>query len=171
LGPREAVKRVRYGWGSSQGRTAALREFRIALRSFGTRGWLASVGGALMTLIVVGVPTAIIQNPLFTRMTPIRLQDYVIWVATGLLAGLVAGTFAVRSGGNQKGLVSGGLLSTLAVGCPVCNKLVVLFIGTSGALTFFAPLQLYLGLLALALLAWTLWLRLKAIGGYCTVEA
>ena len=165
------MNKVRYGLLSSQVRTDNLREIQIALRSFGTRGWTASFGGALVTLMVVGIPTAIIDNPLFARMTPIRSQDYLIWVATGLLAGLVVGTFAVSNGGSQKGLVSGGLLSTLAVGCPVCNKLVVLFIGTSGALTFFAPLQLYLGLVALGLLAWTLWLRLKAIGGYCTMPA
>ncbi|HLF79960.1 MAG TPA: hypothetical protein VJB57_20975 [Dehalococcoidia bacterium] len=150
--------------------TGVSPELLLGLRAFGARGWTVSVGGATVTLVVVGIPAAIISNPIFVRMTPIRLQDYLIWVATALLAGLVIGTLAVSSGGNQKPLLSGGVLSALAVGCPVCNKLVVLLIGTSGALTFFAPLQLYLGMLALALLAYTLWLRLKAVSGLCPLE-
>ena len=145
---------------------AALKAFRF----FGTRGWTASVLGIVAGVVVVGVPTAMIDNPLFVRMTPIRSQDYVVWLATALLAGLVLGTYAVSREGNQRPLLSGGLLSAFAVGCPVCNKLVVLLIGTSGALTFFAPLQLYLGLAALTLLAYTLWLRLKAVSGLCSVK-
>ena len=44
----------------------------------------------------------------------------------------------------------GGALTFFAVGCPVCNKLVVLALGFSGALTYFAPLQPALGIAALA---------------------
>jgi hypothetical protein len=57
------------------------------------------------------------------------------------------------------------------VGCPICNKLVVLLLGTSGALTFFGPAQLYIGLVSLALLGWTLRLRARAVAGPCPVPA
>lgn len=141
-----------------------------ALRQFGLRGWLLALVGAASTLFLIGVPTAIIDNPWFIRMTPTRTQDYAIWIATALLAGLVVGTFA-RSparGGEGK-VLSGGLLSFLAVGCAVCNKLVVLLLGVSGALTFFAPVQIYLGLASLALLAWSFRLRARAIAGSCPI--
>jgi len=141
--------------------------FGQALGTFGLRGWLVALTAAGAALALIGVATAIIDNPLFVRMTPTRDQDYVIWVATAVLTGLIAGTYAVSVGSNQNSVATGGVLSTLAVGCPICNKLVVLLIGTSGALTFFAPLQLYIGLGALALLLWTLWLRVSALTGYC----
>ena len=142
-----------------------------AFRSFGPRGWLFALAGSVAALVLIGIPAAIIRNPFFVRMTPIRDQDYAIWVATAVLAGLITGTFGAATGPGEKALASGGVLSVFAVGCPICNKLVVLLIGTSGALTFFAPLQLYLGLAALALLAWTLWLRVSALSGSCSAQS
>ena len=142
-----------------------------AIGSFGLRGWLFALAGAAAALVLIGIPSAIIQNSLFVRMTPTRDQDYAIWVATAVLAGLIVGTFGAAAGSSEKALASGGVLSVVAVGCPICNKLVVLLIGTSGALSFFAPLQLYLGLAALVLLAWTLWLRVNALAGSCRVTS
>ena len=142
-----------------------------ALGAFGSRGWLFAFAGSAAALVLIGIPTAIIQNPFFIRMTPTRGQDYAIWVATAVLAGLIAGTYGAAIGPGQKALASGGILAAFAVGCPICNKLVVLLIGTSGALTFFAPLQLFLGLGALALLAWTLWLRVNALAGSCSTQS
>jgi hypothetical protein len=52
---------------------------------------------------------------------------------------------------------------SLAVGCPTCNKFVVLLLDTTGALTFFAPLQLYIGIASVLLLGWTLLLRARAL--------
>ena len=66
--------------------------------------------------------------------------------------------------------MSGGVLSVLAVGCPTCNKLVVLLLGTTGALTFFAPLQIYIGIASVLLLGWTLLLRARALVGTCSVN-
>jgi hypothetical protein len=54
------------------------------------------------------------------------------------------------------------VLSFMAAGCPVCNKLVVLAVGASGALAYFRPLQPVLGALSLVLLAAALWARLRA---------
>jgi hypothetical protein len=57
----------------------------------------------------------------------------------------------------------------LAIGCPVCNKIALILLGTSGALTIFAPLQPVIGAASLVLLAGTLaWrFRLRARGGAC----
>jgi hypothetical protein len=59
----------------------------------------------------------------------------------------------------------------LAIGCPVCNKLALLLLGTSGALSIWAPIQPVLGALSLGLLAATVvWrLRLRASGATCAV--
>ena len=149
----------------------AAGDIRAAIGMFDARAWLLAGVSALATAVVIGVPTEIIGNPWFTRMTPVRSQDYMVWAATALLAGLVAGTFArrVRGPSTEARVLSGGGLAYLAVGCPVCNKLVVLTLGTSGALTFFAPLQLYLGIASLALLLWTLRVRARSLVGSCAV--
>lgn len=50
-----------------------------------------------------------------------------------------------------------------AVGCPVCNKLVVLALGLGGAMTYFAPVQPFLGLISTGLLLYGLRLRLSVM--------
>ena len=124
----------------------------------------AFVGG-LGTAIVVGVPTAVIANPWFRRMTPTRPLDIVFLIVTSLLTAALAGTWAYPTAcaytDRRVGL--GGFLSLLAIGCPVCNKIVVLLLGFSGALTFFAPVQPLLGLASIALLAYVLRTRVCAI--------
>lgn len=147
-----------------------LSRWKAVLGLFGFRGWLVAVAGTIVTLDLIGIPAAIIDNPFFSRQTPVRTQDYVIWIATGILAGLVAGTFTLRVKKVAAGkAASGGILSFLAVGCPICNKLIVLLLGVSGALTYFAPLQIYIGVASLALLVWALHLRVQAIYGSCRV--
>lgn len=145
-------------------------DIAMALRTFGIRGWLVAIGATAGTLLVIGTVAAIFDNPYFTRMTAVRVQDYVIWPATAVLVGLIAGSFAAsRRPGHAGKLVAGGVFADLAAGCPVCNKVVVLLIGTSGALTFFDPLQLWIGFGSLGLLGWTLLLRARSISGSCSL--
>jgi hypothetical protein len=66
---------------------------------------------------------------------------------------------------------AGGFAAFLAIGCPVCNKIILVALGTTGALTIWAPLQPLIGAASLVLLAGTLaWrLRVRARGGACSV--
>lgn len=145
-------------------------EVRLTLGLFGLRGWMMAAGAAAAALVLIGVPADLIDTPWFVRMIPADPQDYAIWAGSAVLAGLIAGTFALPAPeGDQGKTLSGGALSYLAVGCPICNKLVILLLGTSGALTFFAPVQLYLGLASLGLLAWSLRLRARTVVGACAV--
>ena len=137
-----------------------------ALRGLGIRGWLVVVGAAVVSAVVMGIPTVMFDNPWFRRMTPTRPQDYVFWIISAVLLGLIAGTFAGRQPERgEKPALAGGFLSVLAIGCPICNKIVVLLLGISGALTFFGPAQLFIGLASLLLLGWTLLLRAGAVAG------
>ena len=79
-----------------------------------------------------------------------------------------AGT--ARAEGTTLGTVA-GLGTFLAIGCPVCNKIALVLLGASGALTVFAPLQPLIGAASLGLLAGTLaWrFRLRARGGACAI--
>ncbi len=71
---------------------------------------------------------------------------------------------------DAKRLTAGGLMSFLAVGCPTCNKLVVLALGSSGALTYFEPVQPVLALLGIGVLGYALRRRL-ASEAVCEVPA
>lgn len=57
--------------------------------------------------------------------------------------------------------LAGGLLAWFAVGCPVCNKIALLALGYSGAVTYFAPVQPLLAAVALAATGLALVFRLS----------
>ena len=97
---------------------------------FVVRGYAAGLAAASLAILVIGMPTAVVPNRFFARMTPTRPQDYAFLALTALLVGLIAATYAAPRAaippGGEGRLTGGGLLSFLAIGCPICNKLVVL---------------------------------------------
>lgn len=125
---------------------------------------VVATAAAVGALLVTGIPTAMIDNSWFTRMTPITWWSYPVWILSAILVGLLAATYVgIPQAGGVKSAAGGGLLTTLAVGCPTCNKLVVMALGTSGALTIWAPLQPLLALASLVLLVWVLRRRLQPV--------
>lgn len=127
--------------------------------------FLATTGFAL----AIGVPTGIVPTALYTRMTPVLWWNYPIWGLTAVLSGLVTATYVRDPRDNRAangfGTASGGgLLAAFAVGCPICNKLVVAAVGISGALNLWLPLQPVLGAASVLLLAWALRRRLRGAG-------
>lgn len=142
------------------------------LRTFARRQWFVAAGVTVATAILTGFPTDIVPNPFYRRMTPFLWWNYPVWAATAVLAGLVFATYVrVRPAGSSVGATAGGgLMSFFAVGCPICNKLVVGLIGVSGALSLFAPVQPYLAAGGLALLVLSLVLRLRVLES-CETEA
>ena len=130
-------------------------------------------GAGILAALAMAVPTAVLTNPFFHRMTPVRTQDYMFWAAGSLLIGLITATYAVPgvSAVCQSRTLGSGVLNVLAIGCPICNKVVVLILGISGALSIWAPLQPALGLAALTLLVWTLRVRFQLLSPRATVAA
>ncbi|TFV66606.1 UNVERIFIED_ORG: hypothetical protein E4P37_05745 [Bacillus sp. AZ43] len=129
---------------------------------------MGAAGLATVTFaLAVGVPTGVVPTPLFTRMTPVLWWNYGVWAATAVLGGLVVATYIRRPGDRtpRNGVAAasgGGLLAAFAVGCPVCNKLVVAALGMSGALTIWAPLQPVIAVVSIAALGWALRSRLRS---------
>lgn len=142
----------------------SLRSVPPALARFGLVGWGVAIGAALASAVVMGIPVVMINNPWFVRMTPVRPQDWVVWLASSALIGLIAASYVVdRRGDESTTALTGGFFSYLAIGCPICNKIVVALLGVSGALTFFGPAQIVIGAASVALLGWTLLLRARAL--------
>lgn len=127
--------------------------------------FLRAIPYALIAAVMIGVPSDLIDTPLFGRPVATRPMDYLIWAVTSALIGLV---FAIRLPHRQREAeelsdvrtVWSGFVSFLAVGCPVCNQAVVALIGTSGALSWWAPVQPIVGVVAIGLVVWALRTRL-----------
>lgn len=137
------------------------------MRTWPLRRWLVAVAVAAVAGLAMGVPTGVVPTSFYTRMMPVTWWDYPVWAVSALLVGLIAATY-VRVGGATPAApdrtyrtIGASLLSAFAVGCPICNKLVVALIGVSGALSYWAPLQPVLGVLSIALLLTGLAVRLR----------
>ena len=148
-------------------RAERVRDALAAMGSWPLRRWLVAAAVAVLAGLAMGIPTGVVPTSFYTRMTPVVWWNYPVWAISALLAGLVAATY-VRTGGaapaapDRSGRTLGAtVLSTFAVGCPICNKLVVALIGASGALSYWAPLQPVLGVLGIALLGTGLTVRLR----------
>ena len=136
-----------------------------SLRALPSSTYLRAIPYAVFAAVAIGIPSDLIDNPIFGRPVPIRQIDYVIWVITAALIGLI---FAIRlprsmaeeQDRNEVRTIWGGFASFLAVGCPVCNQLVVLLLGSGGALSWWAPAQPFVGALAVGLVLWALRTRL-----------
>lgn len=136
------------------------------MASWSWQRWITASVAALLTATLIGVPTGMIHTNFYTRMTPVLWWNIPIWLASALLTGLVLATYVHSPSGATKTvsgrLGTGGVLSLFAVGCPICNKLVVALIGVSGALNLWAPIQPVLGIGSLGLLLYALRLRLRS---------
>ncbi len=124
---------------------------------------LGSSAGAAAA-IAIGIPTGIIQTEFYARMTPVLWWNYPVWALSSLLTGLLVATYvrdpAIPVPATEGGkTILGNMLSLFAVGCPICNKLVVMAIGVSGALNWFAPIQPVLAVGSLGLLSYAVWAR------------
>jgi len=160
-------------------------------------GWIdarfvaGAVAWGVAALITYGLVTAIVPNPVFGRQIPPEPFAIVVWLLSAPLMGVVAATYTVRrpaprpvpleatadvaakatspaGDGSLLGTI-GGVGAFLAIGCPVCNKIALVLLGTSGALTVFGPLQPVIGAASLGLLAATAaWrLRMRRRGDAC----
>ena len=112
---------------------------------------VSSVAISAGIFLGLGTLTALWQNPLFIRMTPISAWDFVILGLEALLLGLYLG---IRSPGcGIKRASIGGVLGFLGFGCSICNKILMLIFGASFLLIYFEPYRYLIGFLGIALIA------------------
>ncbi|MCV2394783.1 hypothetical protein OEB99_10730 [Actinotalea sp. M2MS4P-6] len=138
------------------------------LRAWEARQYLTAAVASLVTVLVVAIPTAMIGNPIFGREIPTTAWAWPALLVTAVLSGMLFATYVRRKDDRPeestegKAGALGGFLTFLAVGCPVCNKLALLALGYTGAIQWFAPVQPWLAVGAVALLGWALVRRLAA---------
>ena len=155
-----------------------------ALKAWRVRQVIAAIVAALLVALVIGFATVLIPNDLFTRDIPPTWWDHPVWIITSVLSGILIATYvrpdtsaapettaagtsanaqydSARQERSGKIGMLGGFLAWFAVGCPVCNKIALLILGYSGALTWFAPFQPVLAVSAMLLTGVAVIWRLK----------
>lgn len=135
-----------------------------------TRRWIVAAGASVVSALALGLPTDVIPNPVFGRQgTPVTWWSYPVLAVTAVLSGMLFATYVRNTPDfddhqlDQPGRTGGfgALLSFFAIGCPICNKVVLLALGAAGAVKWFAPVQPFLGAASLLLMGWALWARLR----------
>lgn len=123
------------------------------LRMWRSRQYLVALAVAVGFGVLLGLSTVLIPNSLFSREIATVWWNYPVWILTSVGAGMLAATYvktpevAVMDAADSADKkttrmgVAGGVLTWFAVGCPVCNKIALLALGYSGAMTWFAPVQ------------------------------
>ena len=160
--------------------------FLAAFLTWSVRRWIVAAAVAAGTYLFFGLSTAVLENPVFGREIPPTPWSPNVLIATAILSGLLTATY-VRNDGpapitldeadvapgtrTARAGAVGSLLAYLAIGCPVCNKIALLLLGTTGALNLYAPIQPYLGAIGIALLAVALVIRLRGELSCATLAA
>ena len=148
------------GWG------VVLARLSGDLRRWPSRRWWIALATAVFTIVFIAVPTDLINTPLFSRQISPTAWSWPVLILSAVLTGLVTATYVAHPEGappsRAAGRVgmAGWLVTFFAVGCPVCNKLVLLALGTTGAMQFFEPVQPYLAAASIVLLGWALYARM-----------
>lgn len=157
---------------------AAMKKLRIgtqmrlalqALKQWTGKRWMWSLGFSALFLVLMGTSTVLVPNQFFSREIAPVWWNYPVWLLTSVAAGMLAATYVREPAGevareSQRTArlgMAGGFLAWFAVGCPVCNKIALLALGYTGALTWFAPFQPVLAVLALVLTLGALVVRLR----------
>lgn len=163
--------------------------FMAAFLTWSVRRWVAAAAVGAGTYLFFGLSTAVLANPVFGRSIPPTPWAPEVLIATAILSGLLTATY-VRNDGpapirlealeaasepdagrrSARAGAVGSLLAYLAIGCPVCNKLALLLLGTTGALNLYAPIQPYIGAIGIALLALALVIRLRGEVSCATLD-
>lgn len=113
---------------------------------------------AITMFVALGTVSALWENPLFMRMTPTSGFETALLLLQSALAGIYVGIPRVSCGKRAAG--AGAIIGFLGIACPVCNKVLVLLIGSTLLLEYFEPVRLYVAMAGAVLLAAAVWIKL-----------
>lgn len=159
---------------ASSAPTIPFDEHPTLLSLLGPRFLISAILGVALVALALGVPTDIIPNPWFVRMIPAETGNYFFWVGSSILTGILLATCVLPRETRDRiaaASAGSGFLVLLAVGCPVCNELVVALLGVSGAFNYFAPMQPYPGAASLLMAGAALFVRLRGAQRACAIPS
>jgi hypothetical protein len=143
-----------------------INNYLTILRAWSIRRWITAAVSAIVTGLVISIPTAVLENSVFGREIAVTSWSVPVIVITSILSGLLFATYVKNDSANTEDTslkigTAGAFFSFLAVGCPVCNKIALVALGYSGAMNYFAPVQPFLAFAGVAILTYALIMRLN----------
>ena len=121
------------------------------MRTIDLQSIAMGIGVAGLSFVVLGTVSALWENPLFIRMTPVGGFEIAFLAALSVLLGVYV---AIRRPACSVKLAgSGGVLGFLGVACPGCNKVLLLLFGGELLLTYYEPVRIYVAALGVAVAA------------------
>jgi hypothetical protein len=143
-----------------------INNYLTILRAWSIRRWITVAVSAIITGLVISIPTAVLENSVFGREIAVTSWSVPVIVITSILSGLLFATYVKNDSANTEDTslkigTAGAFFSFLAVGCPVCNKIALVALGYSGAMNYFAPVQPFLAFAGVAILTYALIMRLN----------
>ena len=143
-----------------------INNYLTILRAWSIRRWITVAVSAIITVLVISIPTAVLENSVFGREIAVTSWSVPVIVITSILSGLLFATYVKNDSANTEDTslkigTAGAFFSFLAVGCPVCNKIALVALGYSGAMNYFAPVQPFLAFAGVAILTYALIMRLN----------
>ncbi len=127
------------------------------------RNFVYGISSSILAFLVLGIPTDLIPNDFFKRMTPITIFDYIFLLLVPILFGISIFLYAKNKQSRKKTcVVGGGLVSGwLAVICPICTSFLVYVFGASFLLTYFDPIRPLFGAFSVMILGLLIYLQKK----------
>lgn len=129
---------------------------------------------AMGAFFVFGAPTGLIPNPVFARMIPSVPLDYVFLALTSILVGAYAGLYFYGRQATTKSqsvtAYSGVIGGIVAFGCPICNKVFVMALGTTSVMTYIEPYRPIIGAISVAVMGLAVYVKARQVRtGVCPV--
>jgi hypothetical protein len=136
------------------------------------RGWTRSqwkvVGWTyVVSLLLMGIVGQTLPGASYDRVVPVAWWNWLTLLLSPVLIALIAGTFVISGDrrrarqASKAGTGAGAAVGTIAMACPVCSPLAIPLFGTSGILSFLAPMRGLVAALSIGLLLVTLVIRLR----------
>lgn len=125
---------------------------------------------SIAAFLLYGIPTAIIPNPFFKRMTVTTRLDLSLLVLTAILLGSYLSLYFYskkKSKVSNVAAATGGFTGVFAFSCPLCNVLLISLFGSSFLLTYFEPVRPLIGIFTIGILGSAIYFKTYSLNKKC----
>lgn len=132
---------------------------------------ILGIAFSVAAFLLYGIPTAIIPNPYFKRMTVTNMLDLTLLILTAVLLGSYLSLHLYskkQSKSSNIAAATGGFTGIFAFSCPLCNVLLVSLFGSSLLLTYFEPIRPLFGIFTVGILGSAIYFKASSLNKKCS---
>lgn len=121
---------------------------------------LKGVAVAILSFAALGTVSALWDNPMFVRMTPVAGWELPALAVLSALSGFYVAVRRPFCSARRAG--AGSVAGFIGIACPTCNKILMLLFGGEFLMMWFDPIRPFVSALGVALLAVASWREIRA---------